>query len=250
MTDLTGKIVWINGVGTPLGEALAKLISEQCSSLILSGNDHNRVECISPHLGQDVLLFSTSESGNEHVKTWLIEHAWSWRGQVDVVIDIITENLTCSHIEHDVTFTNALLQERLISPIAFYSRILQRMRVSGAGHIVSVDGYGRCSCRKNSTVHATIESAMTTFVEFTRLSPPLRATRMTPRLDTAWQKLVQTQQELVLRNDLLSVQIASGLFERAARSIIKAIQHNRQIASYGAVLSDDRTEARGWHDVA
>src|SRR5688572_28584721 len=81
-----GKVIWITGASSGIGEALAVAFAAEGALLILSGRRREALDALAEHLPTQslVLPFEVTDS---NALPEAVETAWAWRGGIDMLVN-------------------------------------------------------------------------------------------------------------------------------------------------------------------
>ena len=137
MTDIADKTVWITGASSGIGAALAKTASEAGARVILSGRRLEALDEVARSLVGPNLTLSF-EATDYPVLGTIVEQAWDWQGQVDVLINNAGISQRSIAIETQPAVYQRMLDVDLLAPIWLTQLQLGRMAAVGGGHIVAI----------------------------------------------------------------------------------------------------------------
>lgn len=137
MTVLKGKVVWITGASSGIGEALAKVCAAGGAKVILSGRRLAALEAVASSLDTEckVVPFEVTDYGALADK---VEEAWSWQGRVDILINNAGISQRGLAIHTDPTVYQKIIDIDLLAPIWLTQLQLPKMVAAGGGHIVAI----------------------------------------------------------------------------------------------------------------
>jgi len=137
MTDLTGKVIWITGASSGIGEALARSASSDGTKLILSGRRVDALQSLAEELSAETLVlpFEVTDYG---ALAGIVDQAWAWQGRVDVLVNNAGISQRCLAIDAKPEIYTELINIDLIAPIWLTQLQLSRMADVGGGHIVAI----------------------------------------------------------------------------------------------------------------
>ena len=137
MTDICNKTVWITGASSGIGAALAKTASEAGAKVILSGRRLEALDEVARSLVGPNLTLPFEATDYPALGT-VVEQAWNWQGQVDVLINNAGISQRSIAIETTPEVYQHLLDVDLLAPIWLTQLQLGRMAAVGGGHIVAI----------------------------------------------------------------------------------------------------------------
>jgi len=137
MTDLTGKVIWITGASSGIGEALARSASSDSTKLILSGRRVDALQSLADELCAETLVLPF-EVTDYSALAGIVDQAWAWQGRVDVLVNNAGISQRCLAIDAKPEIYTELINIDLIAPIWLTQLQLSRMADVGGGHIVAI----------------------------------------------------------------------------------------------------------------
>jgi len=137
MTDICNKTVWITGASSGIGAALAKTASEAGAKVILSGRRLEALDEVARSLVGPNLTLPFEATDYPALGT-VVEQAWNWQGQVDVLINNAGISQRSIAMETTPEVYQHLLDVDLLAPIWLTQLQLERMAAVGGGHIVAI----------------------------------------------------------------------------------------------------------------
>ena len=137
MTDLTGKVIWITGASSGIGEALARSASSDSTKLILSGRRVDALQSLADELSAETLVLPFEVTDYSALAD-IVDQAWAWQGRVDVLVNNAGISQRCLAIDAKPEIYTELINIDLIAPIWLTQLQLSRMADAGGGHIVAI----------------------------------------------------------------------------------------------------------------
>ena len=137
MTDLTGKVIWITGASSGIGEALARSASSDNTKLILSGRRVDALQSLADELSAETLVLPF-EVTDYSALAGIVDQAWAWQGRIDVLVNnagITRDNLLFRMEEDD---WNAVINTNLTSCFHWIKALGRPMTRKRWGRIVNV----------------------------------------------------------------------------------------------------------------
>jgi len=137
MNDFAGKVVWITGASSGIGEALAKSFSAEGADIVLSGRRTGALEEVAAQLSTESLIlpFEVTDYAELAGK---VEEAWAWKGRVDILANNAGISQRSLAINTDPQVYTDLLNIDLIAPIWLTQLQLSRMVEAGGAHIIAI----------------------------------------------------------------------------------------------------------------
>jgi len=138
MTDnFHGKIIWITGASSGIGEALAKAFAAAGAYIILSGRRTDALEQVAAELKTDSLIlpFETTDYDALPAK---IEEARNWKGNVDILVNNAGISQRSLALDTHPDVHHKIINVDLLAPIWLTQLLLPHMIAAGGGHIVGI----------------------------------------------------------------------------------------------------------------
>ena len=132
-----GKIVWITGASSGIGEALAKAFAAQGAHIILSGRRTDALEQVAAGIATDTLVlpFETTDYEALPVK---VEQARNWKGQIDILVNNAGISQRSLALDTHPEIHSTIINVDLLAPIWLTQLLLPHMIAAGSGHIVGI----------------------------------------------------------------------------------------------------------------
>jgi short-subunit dehydrogenase len=127
---------WITGASSGIGEALAKALSAQGASLILSGRNISALESVAKDCN-DSLILPFEVTNFDQIET-LTEQAWAWKGRIDGLVNNAGISQRSLAIDTAFEVYQQMINVDLLAPIALTQSVLPKMVNNGGGHIVAI----------------------------------------------------------------------------------------------------------------
>lgn len=139
MKSLAGKVVWLTGASSGIGEALAYELAKHGAQLVLSARRRERLEavrsrCAHPELHR-VLAFDMTDiaSHGAHVLRVLEEF-----GRIDMLINNAGVSQRALVNQTALNVDRRLFELDYFAPVSLIKQVLPHMLANGAGSIVAV----------------------------------------------------------------------------------------------------------------
>ena len=132
-----GKIVWITGASSGIGEALAKAFAQEGAHIILSGRRTEALEQVAAGINGDslVLPFETTDYVILPAK---VEEARNWKGRVDILVNNAGISQRSLALDTHPDVHHKIINVDLLAPIWLTQLLLPHMIEAGGGHIVGI----------------------------------------------------------------------------------------------------------------
>ena len=132
-----GKIVWITGASSGIGEALAVAFAEQGAHIILSGRRTDALQRVANGLETESLLLPF-ETTDYDVLPEQVESARNWKGKVDILVNNAGISQRSLALETHPDVHHKIINVDLLAPIWLTQLLLPHMIAAGGGHIVGI----------------------------------------------------------------------------------------------------------------
>lgn len=131
------QTIWITGASSGIGEALANAFLQQGAKVILSGRrveELNRVAAQAPERCL-VLPFETTDYP---ALPAVVEKAWAWSGQVDMLINNAGVSQRSLALDTHLDVYRHLIEVDYMAPLALTQLLLPKMAEKRGGHLAVV----------------------------------------------------------------------------------------------------------------
>jgi dehydrogenase/reductase SDR family protein 7B len=132
-----GKIVWITGASSGIGEALAKAFAAQGAHIILSGRRTEALKRVAADIKTDTLIlpFETTDYDTLPAK---VEEARNWKGKIDILVNNAGISQRSLALDTPPDIHKTIINIDLLAPIWLTQLLLPHMIAAGGGHIVGI----------------------------------------------------------------------------------------------------------------
>lgn len=137
MTDVNGKVAWITGASSGIGRELARVMSENGASIILSGRRVKALEEVAACLKTDTLILPFEVADFDILES-KVSIAWHWKGRVDILVNNAGIGQRSLAIETVPQVYRDIIDIDLTAPILLTQLQLKKMASAGGAHIVSI----------------------------------------------------------------------------------------------------------------
>jgi dehydrogenase/reductase SDR family protein 7B len=168
MTDISGKVIWITGASSGIGEALALAASQHNAKLILSARreaELERVRAACRHLKNVAVLpldLTDLDVGAALAK------AESFFGPVDVLVNNAGISQRSSVLETSMDVYRRIFELDFFAPVALTKAVLPGMVERGGGHIVTISSVVGYVGTPQRSGYAAAKHAIQGFVDAAR----------------------------------------------------------------------------------
>ncbi|MEX3811219.1 SDR family NAD(P)-dependent oxidoreductase [Paraburkholderia sp. BR13439] len=132
-----GKVVWVTGASSGIGEALSLQLLDRGASVILSGRRADALERVAARAAQRALVLPF-EATNWDALADVVDSAWKWRGQIDVLINNAGISQRSLAIDTELEVYRMLMEIDYLAPVALTQLVVPRMIERRTGHIAAV----------------------------------------------------------------------------------------------------------------
>jgi short-subunit dehydrogenase len=168
MTQLSGKVVWITGASSGIGEALALQAAAQGARLVLSARrivelDRVRLACVDPSkvavLPVDLTDFDADA---------LLAKAEAFFGPIDILVNNAGWSQRSLLVDTSMAVYRKLMELDYFAPVALTRALLPSMRTRRAGHIVMISSVAGKIGAPLRTGYCAAKHALAGFTEAAR----------------------------------------------------------------------------------
>lgn len=131
-------VFWITGASSGIGAAFACQLAKQGAYLILSGRNIAALEAVAADCGLARCLVLPFETTDYAAIPALVDQAWSWRGQIDGLINNAGISQRSLALETAFPVYQKVVDVDLLAPIALTQQVLPRMAARQSGRLVFV----------------------------------------------------------------------------------------------------------------
>lgn len=230
MTKIKGKVVWITGASSGIGEELAYQFAQKGATLILSARRVDKLNavrdrCRSDYNAQAVVypLDMTDLEAIDQAASYLV----SKFNQIDILINNAGFGHTQSFLDYDIRKAESMFQVNVLGLMYLSQLVGKNMRKYRDGHIVNVASVAGKVATPKSAVYSASKFAVTGFTNALRmeLAPHnINVTAINPGpVDTAFFDEFDPSGEYL--DNVSSVVLSS---EYVVKKTIKAIEKNKR----------------------
>lgn len=132
------QVFWITGASSGIGAAFARQLAKQGAYLVLSGRNIAALEAVAAECGLTRCLVLPFETTDYAAIPALVDQAWSWRGQIDGLINNAGISQRSLALETAFPVYQKVVDVDLLAPIALTQQVLPRMAARKSGRLVFV----------------------------------------------------------------------------------------------------------------
>ena len=137
MNSNTGRVAWVTGASSGIGEALAKALGEAGWDVILSGRREDALRSVAAELGDRALVLPF-EATNYEALPGVVERATAWRGRIDLLINNAGISQRSLGVDTGFDVYRRLMEVDFFAPLQLTQLVLPGMIERGSGAIVAI----------------------------------------------------------------------------------------------------------------
>jgi dehydrogenase/reductase SDR family member 7B len=138
MTDQSGKVAWITGASSGIGEALAKGFVAGGGACVLSGRNVTELERVAGECGQENCLILPFDTMDFAKLPAMVEQAVAFRGRIDVLVNNAGISQRSLAVDTDFAVYDQIIGVDLLAPIALTQAVLPYLVSQGSGQLVMI----------------------------------------------------------------------------------------------------------------
>jgi dehydrogenase/reductase SDR family member 7B len=138
MTNQLGKVAWITGASSGIGEAMAKTFVARGGACVLSGRNIDELERVAGECGRDTCLILPFDTLDFAKLPDMVERAWSFRGNIDVLVNNAGISQRSLAVDTDFAVYEQIVGVDLLAPIALTQALLPHLISRGSGQLVMI----------------------------------------------------------------------------------------------------------------
>ncbi|HAR7204485.1 TPA: SDR family oxidoreductase [Staphylococcus aureus] len=165
MTVLTDKIAVVTGAGSGIGEAIATLLHEEGSKVVLAGRNKDKLQNVANQLAQDsVKVVPTDVTKKEEVDE-LIKIAQQTFGGLDIVINSAGQMLSSKITDYQVDEWDSMIDVNIKGTLYTAQAALPTMLEQSSGHLINIASISGFEVTKSSTIYSATKAAVHTITQ-------------------------------------------------------------------------------------
>lgn len=135
--DIDGRVAWVTGASSGLGEALARALHARGAAVVLSGRREAALEALAAELGgaTRVLPFDAVDMA---ALPGAVERAWDWRGGVDLLVNNAGVSQRSLALDTTLEVHRTLMEVDYFAPVALTQLLLPRLVERRAGQVAMI----------------------------------------------------------------------------------------------------------------
>jgi short-subunit dehydrogenase len=135
--EYAGKVIWITGASSGIGEALAEAFAAQGAALVLSGRRTDALQAVAGRLPTPCLVLPF-ETTDQPALPGIVQQAIGWQGHVDGLINNAGISQRALAIDSALEVYDRIIAVDLLAPIWLTQLLLPHMTARKAGLIVGI----------------------------------------------------------------------------------------------------------------
>ena len=135
--SFNGKVAWITGASSGIGEALARELATRGASIILSGRRKAELERVASSLSSQALVLPF-EATDYDALPQITEQAWAWRDGISLLVNNAGISQRSLAIDTDIAVYRQLMEIDFFAPVHLTRLVLPRMIERHEGQIAIV----------------------------------------------------------------------------------------------------------------
>ena len=136
--NLAGKVWWITGASSGIGEAMARAVATQGARVILSGRNLAELDRVAGECGRDRCVILPFETTDYAALPAIIDQALAWGGKVDCLVNNAGISQRSLAVETDFAVYDRIIAVDLLAPIALTQAVLPHMVAAGGGRLIAI----------------------------------------------------------------------------------------------------------------
>lgn len=234
-----GKIVWITGASSGMGEATAYRMAMEGAKLILTSRNQSALESVRARCidcgAADVVVLPADISQINMLEE-LSDRAWNAFGSIDILFNNAGVSQRSNTIDSQMDVINKVMDTNYFAPVVITKSILPRMIANGGGQLVvttSIAGkFGfPLRCAYSSSKHALYGFFETVQAEY--YNDNIRVTFICPGRVQTNISLYALESDGSAHGKMDAGQAGGISSEKAARKIVNAIYRKKREAMVG-----------------
>jgi short-subunit dehydrogenase len=135
--EYSGKVIWITGASSGIGEALAEALAARGAHIILSGRRTDALQAVADRLPTKSLILPF-ETTDQAALPGIVEKAIAWKGQVDGLINNAGISQRALAVDSALEVYDRIIAVDLLAPIWLTQLLLPHMTARKSGLIVGI----------------------------------------------------------------------------------------------------------------
>ncbi|GGC98153.1 SDR family NAD(P)-dependent oxidoreductase [Undibacterium terreum] len=132
-----GKVVWVTGASSGIGEALVSSLLQAGAQVILSGRRLAELERVAASAADRTLILAF-ETTDYDALPQVVEKAWAWKGRIDILINNAGISQRSLALDTHLDVYRQLIEVDYLAPLALTQLIVPRMVEKRSGHVAVI----------------------------------------------------------------------------------------------------------------
>ncbi|EKK3076193.1 SDR family oxidoreductase [Staphylococcus aureus] len=205
MTVLTDKVAVVTGAGSGIGEAIATLLHEEGTKVVLAGRNKEKLQNVANQLSQDSVKVVPTDVTNKEEVDELIKIAQQTFGGLDIVINSAGQMLSSKITDYQVDEWDSMIDVNIKGTLYTAQAALPTMLEQSSGHLINIASISGFEVTKSSTIYSATKAAVHTItqglekelaktgVKVTSISPGMVDTAITAAYNPTDRKKLEPQ---------------------------------------------------------
>ena len=135
--DCKGKIIWVTGASSGIGEALAKRFSAEGAFVIISGRRIEALRSVGLACRSDTLELPFDVTDLAALPA-IVAQAEAWRGRIDMLVN--NAGISQRSLARDTSFEvyRTIMEVDFFAPVRLTQLVMPAMLARGDGHIIAM----------------------------------------------------------------------------------------------------------------
>ncbi|HDY6623856.1 SDR family oxidoreductase [Staphylococcus aureus] len=165
MTVLTDKIAVVTGAGSGIGEAIATLLHEEGTKVVLAGRNKEKLQNVANQLSQDSVKVVPTDVTNKEEVDELIKIAQQTFGGLDIVINSAGQMLSSKITDYQVDEWDSMIDVNIKGTLYTVQAALPTMLEQSSGHLINIASISGFEVTKSSTIYSATKAAVHTITQ-------------------------------------------------------------------------------------
>jgi len=135
--DFSGKVIWITGASSGIGEALAEAFAARGAAIILSGRRTDALQAVADRLPTASLVLPFETTDKDALPS-IVEQAIAWQGHVDGLINNAGISQRALAVDSALEVYDRIIAVDLLAPIWLTQLLLPHMTARKSGMIIGI----------------------------------------------------------------------------------------------------------------
>lgn len=135
--DFSGKVIWITGASSGIGEALAEAFAARGAAIILSGRRTDALQAVANRLPTASLVLPFETTDKDALPS-IVEQAIAWQGHVDGLVNNAGISQRALAVDSALEVYDRIIAVDLLAPIWLTQLLLPHMTARKSGMIIGI----------------------------------------------------------------------------------------------------------------